>query len=189
MNNTLYVNPSRHGCLQNANGGEQFGCWTVLYKSDRKLFKHILYMCRCECGTEKLVIKQQLINGTSKSCGCKKKTLGGLSMLPEYDVWCSMISRCNDPKNKGWKNYGGRGITVCSEWQGESGFKQFLNDMGPRPNGRYSIDRSENDKGYNKQNCHWKTSSEQNSNKRTVDNLSWIPTDILIAEGKRRELI
>lgn len=171
------------------NSGDKFGSWTILHKSDKKLFRHILYMCRCECGTEKLVIKQQLVNGTSKCCGCKKKTLSGLSSLPEYNVWLSMISRCSDPKNKGWNNYGGRGITVCPEWQGINGFKQFLNDMGSRPKGRYSIDRSNNDQGYNKLNCYWQTSSHQNSNKRSVDDLSWIPNNVLISEGKRRGLI
>lgn len=84
--------------------------------------------------------------------------------MPEYTVWVTMRERCNNPNCKGYKNYGGRGIRVCDEWDD---FFKFMEDMGPRPEG-YSIDRVDNEKGYSKGNCKWSSREDQNLNKRTT---------------------
>lgn len=78
-----------------------------------------------------------------------------------YIVWRNMLTRCSDPKHKQFKDYGGRGITVCESWS--ESFSAFLRDMGERPQGR-SLDRIDNDKGYDKANCRWATRAEQASN-------------------------
>ncbi len=78
-----------------------------------------------------------------------------------------MRARCNDPKHKGYKDYGARGITVCPEWDHSHGFKAFLEHVGPRPSNDHSIDRIENSLGYEPGNVKWATRSEQNRNKRT----------------------
>jgi hypothetical protein len=79
-----------------------------------------------------------------------------------YAVWRALKQRCTNPKNKGFNNYGGRGITLCSSWHD---FSNFLKDMGEAPPGR-CIERLDNNKGYYRENCAWKTYTDQNRNKR-----------------------
>lgn len=79
-----------------------------------------------------------------------------------YWIWGAMIQRCRNPRNKQYKDYGGRGITVCDRW---TSYSNFAADMGPRPTD-LSLDRINNNKGYSPENCKWSTRQEQNSNKR-----------------------
>lgn len=92
-------------------------------------------------------------------------TTHGLSNSPEYKIWIAMKSRCNNPKNPRYSKYGGRGITVCKEW--EESFQNFINDVGFRPSSDHSIDRIDNDQGYSPSNCKWSTPHEQMTN-RTI---------------------
>ena len=82
---------------------------------------------------------------------------------PLYTCWKSLRSRCNNPNNKNFKDYGGRGITVCEQWDD---FIVFTNDMGPKPTPKHSIDRINNDGPYSPDNCRWSTKKEQCLNQR-----------------------
>lgn len=126
---------------------------------------------KCKCGNIISVRVTQLTGSKKiKSCGCErieklKNKLISHNMVdsPEYASWESMIQRCTNPNRKEYKNYGGRGITVCEDWLS---FENFYRDMGERPGKKYSIDRKDNEKGYSKENCKWSSRQEQERNKR-----------------------
>ncbi len=126
-------------------------------------------ICQCECGKIKEARAGNLIHGGTRSCGClrsensskKARTHGG-SETSLYLAWSNMRRRCNCKTSTFYKDYGGRGIKVCEEWDD---FATFKRDMGDRPSGM-TIDRIDNDKGYSKDNCKWSTPKEQNRNRR-----------------------
>jgi len=83
----------------------------------------------------------------------------------EYSIYHSMIKRCYKPKNPSYPHYGGRGIKVCDEWLGVGGFSKFIEHIGLRPSRLHSIDRIDNNKGYEPGNVRWATAIEQCRNK------------------------
>lgn len=144
--------------------GEQFGRWTIV-----EAIPHGFSKCVCICGNYKTLRTSHLLRGASKSCGCyardvtiKRKLVHGQSYTATYRIWCSMRSRCSDKNSPKYKDYGGRGITVCERW---NSYENFLEDMGEKPQGM-SIDRINNAGSYDPTNCRWATSKEQGSNKR-----------------------
>jgi hypothetical protein len=155
--------------------GQRFGRWSVIGFSHIGKFDRSYWSCRCDCGTERVVVAQRLKEGGSKSCGCLArevtvalKTTHGHNRVSkrtsEYNSWVGMINRCTNPKHRSFKEYGGRGIKVCKRWR--RSFAAFLEDMGPRPTPQHTIDRKNNDGGYTKRNCRWATRSQQNLNRR-----------------------
>jgi hypothetical protein len=154
--------------------GLWFGRWKVIapaYKSRRQWFWYV--QCQCEAKSLKAVPTGKLNFGHSRSCGCLKRDLTilrnqthGQSRCREYRIWAGMKVRCNNPKDKYYRLYGGRGIKVCERWNTPGGFTYFLLDMGPTPTKTSSLDRIDNDKGYSKDNCRWIEGRKQSANRR-----------------------
>lgn len=141
--------------------GQRFGRLVVIRRDHDST-----WMCQCDCGKISFVITSNLRKGNSKSCGCARdeaRTKHGLCDTPEYKIWQGMRSRCNSRNDGAYRNYGGRGISVCPEWDD---FIIFLKEMGTRPGPGYELDRIDNEKGYSKGNCHWTTSQINENNRR-----------------------
>jgi hypothetical protein len=149
--------------------GRQFGRLTVVSFA-RMTRNRSLWNCRCSCGKDKVVRGKELLNGSIKSCGClkwKHDHCHKAKESPTHVSWRNMKERCTNPKHPGFKYYGARGISVCSQWADrESGFAAFLSDVGRRPNRLYTIHRIENDKNYEVGNCRWATKRQQVVNRR-----------------------
>jgi hypothetical protein len=89
----------------------------------------------------------------------------GLSRTPEYKAWQTMRLRCTNPQNQAYADYGGRGITVCSQWL--DSVETFVKDMGLKPSPKHELDRIRNNEGYSPDNCHWTTRSNNARNRRS----------------------
>lgn len=167
--------------------GAIFGRLTVLEdvpRSDGPARVH------CECGTDKTIRRAtDLTMGKVRSCGCLRRemhTRHGLAGHPLYRTWSGIVDRCTNPDAPQYPNYGGRGITVCERWLGVRNFIEDIErEIGPRPEGKfdngwpvYSLDRIDNDRGYEIGNVRWSTQKEQIANQRTVTGV----TNVLTAE-------
>lgn len=149
-----------------------FGNLTVLGRAGSRVRAgkkaYATWRCKCTCGQEVEVVGQHLRRGLRTSCGIdghfSKRAPGPTTIHPsEYSSWESMHERCENPKHKNWRSYGGRGIVVCERW---SKFTNFLHDMGVKPYPEFTIERRNNDLGYTLENCRWASRSEQYRNMR-----------------------
>lgn len=120
--------------------------------------------CRCDCGTSTVVLVRNLLTNATRSCGCRgrgprivkvRRRYTGASRRPEYRVWTNIKDRCLRPKATSFASYGAKGITVCDRWLGESGFANFIADMGSRPSRNHDVDRIDSTRGYSPDNCRW----------------------------------
>jgi len=155
--------------------GKVFGRLIVLLRGADTPRGASRWLCRCECGKHILAQIGNLRTGHTKSCGCLKREAAmvhGLSGSAEYQAWANMIQRCHNPGHPHYANYGGRGITVCDRWI--TSFATFARDTGKRPSTAHSLEREDNNKGYEPGNVIWATRRAQARNTRLNH---WIEID------------
>ena len=177
--------------------GDRVGYLTLVERSPSRPGRKAFWLALCVCGTKKLVRSDHLRSAATKSCGCKTAEMCAVVHLrhgdsargqttTEYTAWARMRARCDNPNTKQFKDWGGRGITICERWRGEHGFENFLADVGRRPSPSHSIERIDNDGNYEPGNCRWATRGEQALNKRSNRVLTVGGVALPLAEWSRR---
>lgn len=153
--------------------GKRFGRLVVLdldHVSEKN--RNSWWKCRCDCGREVVVYRGSLTSGDSISCGCYHREhvrdfpkTHGMSSTPLYSTWSGMVQRCTNPNAKNYERYGGRGVTVCSEWENDfQNFRDWAVTHGYEQG--LTIDRKDNDLGYSPDNCRWVDRITQQNNTR-----------------------
>jgi hypothetical protein len=149
---------------------QRFGRLVVIARAPSK--NSGMQLCRCDCGNKVTVGTGGLRDGSTVSCGCRRKEhwdsfsrTHGRTRSRTWYSWQSMITRCSTRGTVNWKDYGGRGIRVCAKWRGKRGFENFLADMGERPAG-HTLDRKNVNGNYTPKNCRWATPRQQSNNTR-----------------------
>lgn len=187
--------PSRKTTLKNLQG-KRFGRLTVVSRFGSNYRRNALWTCVCDCKKTRVVVGNSLLSGNTQSCGCLNidkmvlrftrhgQTKGNVR-TGVHASWHDMIQRTTNPNNSAWKNYGGRGIRVCTEWLE---FENFYAAMGSRPKG-LTLDRIDNEKGYEPENCQWTDRRTQNQNQRIrVDNKTGVKGVCICGKYYRAEV-
>lgn len=167
--------------------GNRFDRWIVIVRAPYGSNHQAKWLCRCDCGTEKVVFQNSLVRGLSRSCGClhkemtiQRSTIHGHTThqgaSPEYHAWHHMIQRCENKNNKQYRNYGGRKIAVYAPWHNFVNFLSYLQStIGLRPSLQRSIDRINVNGNYEPENIRWATAKQQALNKRATIKIDGIP--------------
>lgn len=153
--------------------GRRFGRLLVLSRHGTSPDRHITWLCRCDCGSQKVISGNSIRSGLTTSCGCylnevikrgdNKSSTHGMTSTGTYRSWNSMLNRCLNTQAPDYERYGGRGISVCQEWLV---FEKFHADMGDRPIGM-TIDRKDVNGNYTAKNCKWSDRKDQQRNRRS----------------------
>ena len=167
--------------------GQKFGYLTAIRRAAGSKCGRAMWVCRCDCGKEVERMSQYLRGAAQKhprSCGCRHgNTRHGMTDSRPFRIWNGMKDRCLNPNAKDYKNYGGRGITVCAEWA--TSFEVFWLDMRTGYADDLSLDRKDNSGPYSRANCRWATQLQQHNNRRSN---MWINTSdgrMTIAQAAR----
>ena len=168
--------------------GQQFERLLVISAAGKSRWGKSLWLCRCNCGVERIVVGHSLRSGCTKSCGCLNRQLaaerltthGGRKTLG-YCSWTKAKERCTNPNAKNFHRYGGRGIKFLFD-----NFEEFLAHIGPRPGKEYSLDRIDNSGNYEYGNVRWATRKDQNRNTRSNRYLIYQNVTLCVAAWAER---
>lgn len=152
--------------------GKKYNHLLVLGRAENEKSGRARWTCLCDCGNTTVVTGVYLRNGSTKSCGCLKHVsyteTHGKSKDRIYSIWRNMRNRCNLKNHPAYKYYGARGISVCEEW--DSSFESFYSwSLNHGYNNDLTIERKDNNKGYNPDNCEWIPMNLQQRNRRNVE--------------------
>ena len=167
--------------------GQRFSYWLVVARAGAVKTSNgskALWLCRCECGTEKVITTTALRTKNTVSCGCKRGShhhLVNYKVSPTYSSWRSMMCRCLQPSNPAFAHYQKRGISICDRWRA---FENFLTDMGKRPINT-TLDRIDNNGNYEPGNARWATKRQQANNRITNVILTYQGTNYTLIELSR----
>lgn len=165
--------------------GQKFGRLTVI-KRDKNKYGRVTWLCRCECGNMCIVTANSLKTGNSTSCGCFRKehpnhTKHNQRHTRLYKIWLKMKQRCFNSKDKSYKNYGGRGITMYDKWVNDfMSFYYWSKENGYKED--LSIDRIDNNGNYEPNNCRWTDKKTQNRNTRSNHKITYNGKTMCIIE-------
>jgi hypothetical protein len=151
--------------------GKTYHRLTILEEVERHVYPsgdtRRKFLAQCSCGSEpKTYLISELRSGNTKSCGCwniEKIKSHGMHNTRAYQCWADMKTRCDNPKNKCYRDYGGRGITYCNKWKT---FEGFWEDMQENYSDDLTLNRRDNDGNYCKENCSWDNKNFQGHMKR-----------------------
>lgn len=153
--------------------GQRFGRLTVVKISDKKQGTHRYWECKCDCGNTTYVMRMRLIDGSTKSCGCYRVDKGKLRQTHGerktrlYRIWTGIKDRTLNHNSKYWSRYGERGISIYPQWANSfETFRDWALSNGYSDN--LTLDRIDNDKGYEPNNCRWADWLIQQNNKRNT---------------------
>jgi hypothetical protein len=173
--NVLHGTTKSCGCITRFKDitGQKFGRLTAIKLIGTNEKGHTVWLFGCDCGVQKEISSSEVLKHSTKSCGCLRKdgkekaslVHGGFGTRV-HRIWSGMLSRCRNPVNKDYKNYGGRGIQVCDEWHDFSKFQNWALNNGYSDD--LSIDRIDSNGNYCPQNCKFSTITEQARNKRNT---------------------
>jgi len=153
--------------------GQDFNRLTVIVRCPENRQNNPTWICLCDCGEYIIVTGNSLRSKNTKSCGCLPREIlanrnlsHGMTKTKEHKTWKRMRQRCLNKNNPDFKYYGGRGIIICKRWDK---FENFYEDMGRCPKG-LTLERSQNNLGYSKENCYWASRTTQSRNRRLMGN-------------------